>query len=145
MPHRPLSPRPGPTHRPGAPPPHAGPSATATPWPRVRPPRDPGTPAPDRSTATPGRPGGSRRGWPRTAGPPPTARPRPLRPVRRPQDLLVELPHAGLGDLRDELDPVGQPPLREVRLEVLDQLLLRGGGPLLQHHARQGPLAPSLV
>src|SRR3954451_4754381 len=59
-----------------------------------------------------------RRGWPK-------------RPSRRLPDLrehlaqrdLAELADGGLRDLLDELEPVGEPPLRELRREELAQLV----------------------
>src|SRR5207247_1198599 len=119
---------------------------TATPGPGTAP---PGTP-----TATPAPAPGSPRAEPRRRAATPTAR-RRSRSLRRgvgvralelgAEDLLVELPHARLGDLVDELHPLRQPPLRELRRDELDQLVAGGLRALLQHHTGHRPLAPPLV
>src|SRR4051794_23432511 len=53
---------------------------------------------------------------------------------------LAELAHARLRDLVDELDPVGQPPLRERRREEVAQLVGRRRMPLPEHDRGQRPL-----
>src|SRR5262245_63364939 len=58
---------------------------------------------------------------------------------------LPELADRRLRDLFDELEPVGEPPLREVRGEELAQLLVRRLGALLQHDDRERPLGPLVV
>src|SRR6476620_900677 len=63
----------------------------------------------------------------------------------RAEDLLVELADGGLRDLVDELDPLGNPPLRHALTEVLAHPVgVRvGAGP--EDDARARALAPALV
>src|SRR5438270_4808707 len=85
----------------------------------------------------------SPRGAPRTRAPPATPR-RPSRAELGPKHLLVELAHTRLGDLGDELEAVGEPPLGELRREVVAELVWRHRCSLLHHDAGHGSLAPSL-
>src|SRR5687767_7175781 len=62
-----------------------------------------------------------------------------------PEGGLLELADARLRDLADELEAVGQPPLRELRGEVLAELLVRRRLTLLQHDDRERPFGPLLV
>src|SRR3954452_17197750 len=58
---------------------------------------------------------------------------------------LAELADGRLRDLRQELEPFGQPPLREVRLEELTQFVRGRRRALTQHDARERALGPLLV
>src|SRR5690606_35565461 len=59
--------------------------------------------------------------------------------------LLRELADAGLGDLVDEGDVVGQPPLGDLAVEELDDLGRRGLLALLEDDAGQRALLPLRV
>src|SRR3954447_5683630 len=58
---------------------------------------------------------------------------------------LAELADSRLRDLRQELESVGKPPLREVRCEELAQVLGGRRRALAQHDARERALRPLLV
>src|SRR5215211_4804818 len=58
---------------------------------------------------------------------------------------LAELADGRLRDLRQELEPIGEPPLREVRSEELAQLVRGRRRAVAQHHARERALCPLLV
>src|SRR5262245_25794649 len=58
---------------------------------------------------------------------------------------LPELADRRLRDFVHELEPVGEPPLREARGEELAQLLVRDLGALLQHDDRERPLRPLVI
>src|SRR5438132_4507305 len=103
-------------------------------------------------TATTAREPGSPRGAPTTRGlgATPRARTPGTSPGLRsgelgPEDLLVELADAGLRNLRDELDAVGEPPLGEARLEVRAELVGGHRRALLHDDESHGPLAPFRV
>src|ERR1700742_4100736 len=61
------------------------------------------------------------------------------------QHLLVELAHAGLRDLGDEGELVGQPPLRDAAAQVLHQLLRAGRVLARENDAAERPLGPARV
>src|SRR5438105_4527182 len=73
---------------------------------------------------------------------PPSAFRLPTKPEALAQRRLAELADRRARDLRDEFDPVGDPPAREVPREVGEQILGRCLVPLLEHHDRQRPFAP---
>src|SRR3954453_2974975 len=58
---------------------------------------------------------------------------------------LAELADGGLRDLRQELEPIRQPPLREARSEELAQVIGCRARAVAQHDARERALRPLLV
>ncbi len=62
-----------------------------------------------------------------------------------PQDLLVELADARLGDLCHECELVGYPPFGDAPLQVLTQLAGLQRRAVAQHDATQRTLGPALV
>src|SRR3954453_19423352 len=58
---------------------------------------------------------------------------------------LAELADCRLRDLRQELEEIGQAPLRETRREELPALLRRCACAVAQHDARERPLGPLVV
>ncbi len=63
----------------------------------------------------------------------------------RPEHLLVELTHRGLGHLVDELNAVGEPPLRDSLLQELADLVGIQRAARTRDNAGARPLAPALV
>src|SRR5262245_16831663 len=63
----------------------------------------------------------------------------------RAEHLLVELPDAGLRDLRDERPPLGKLPARDPLLEEGAEILCAHGRFFAQHHARERSLLPLRV
>src|SRR5713101_8792312 len=57
------------------------------------------------------------------------------------QHLLIEFADAGLGDGLHELYAVGQPPLRYLRAQVLDDFILRNLPGVIWFYHHKGPWA----
>src|SRR5712691_11557378 len=76
---------------------------------------------------------------------PPSPHLRMLRPavhgILAAQHLFIELADAGLGDGLHELYAVGQPPLRYLRAQVLDDFILRNLPGVIRFHHHKGPWA----
>src|SRR6266540_1883994 len=67
------------------------------------------------------------------------------RPLLVAQGEFLDLAGRGLGQLLDELDPVGGLVVGDDAADVLDELVLSDLGVLLEDHERLGPLAPAVV